>query len=366
MASSRLVVGTYTRKEDHVDGKGKGVYSISIDHASGKMTLVHVNDNTGVNPSFVNTTHHGALVFAVNEVADVVPGHPNGTGFLRSFSLDAHGRLTPQSEQPSHGSYPCHVVADPSNRFVAVSNYGGGSVALFPYAHGVLGAASSVIQMMGASHVNPQRQDAPHCHSSTWLSPTTLAVMDLGNDKVMQYTLDHDTGMLSPHASRPYVVLPPGSGPRHMDVHPTKSLAYVTHELANAVSVHSIDPTAGLSLPLQVVSLLPAGVPVGGANLAAEVRVSKCGHFVLASSRGRDEIVVFRITYPLGYLAAPTFVSSGGAIPRHFQLVGPDLVVVANQNGDSLVSFRLSAEHGLVRLGPSLAIPSPVCVQVVE
>ncbi|CAK4072702.1 unnamed protein product [Aphanomyces euteiches] len=365
MTSSTLVVGTYTRKEGHVDGKGKGICTIKVSHETGELSLVHVNEDVGVNPSFVIARSATGHVIAVNEDAYVTESHPQGTGYVTSFSIDDAGVLTFQSKQPSHGSYTCHANFDPSGRFVVASNYGGGNIALYPISpEGVLSPATSVVQMTGASLANPQRQEAPHCHSSTWITPTILAVMDLGNDKVMQFTLNTATGVLEPHA-RPHIVLPPGSGPRHMGVHPTKPLAYVVNELSNTLSVHSIDATDGLSEPLQIASILPPESAVDGTTLAAEVHVSKCGNFVLCSTRGPNCIAVLRITYPAGHVASPTFVSSNGSFPRHFQLVGDDLVLVANQNSDSIFSFRLTPAEGLKPTGHQLNIPTPVCLSLV-
>ncbi|ETV81285.1 hypothetical protein H257_05847 [Aphanomyces astaci] len=368
--STRLLVGTYTRKEDHVDGQGKGIYTVSIDHASGKLTLIHVNDNTGINPSFVVVKANA--VYAVNEHSDTLKDtFPNGSGLVASFSLDNLGRLTRTSEHPSRGGFPCHVSIDPTNSFVAVANYGGGNVTVFPIdAHdGKLHDHSGFAQMTGASLANPQRQDGPHCHSTTWLSRSTLAVLDLGTDTISHH-LVHANGALAIHPDAPVVALPPGSGPRHLTLHPTLPLAYVVHELSNNLSVHSIDAAVLSPNPVQVVSLLPHPstsqdhATVDG-SIAAEVRVSKCGHFIVASIRGIDQLAVFRITYPSGLLAAPQFVSTQGSVPRHFTLVGDDLVVVANQNSHSIVSFQLSPADGLVPTGHALHIPSPSCVAVV-
>ncbi|ETV95608.1 hypothetical protein H310_11039 [Aphanomyces invadans] len=365
---TRLLVGTYTRKEDHVDGKGNGIYTVSIDHATGKMALSHVNENAGVNPSFVVVK--GSSAYAVNEHSDALQDtFPHGSGMVVSFTLDEQGRLHRTSEHPSRGGFPCHLSIDPSGSFVAVANYGGGNVSVFPIdrRNGKLHDSSGFVQMTGASLANPQRQEAPHCHSTTWLSPTTLAIVDLGSDKISHQFLSPG-GALTQHPDADDMTLPPGSGPRHLDIHPTLPLAYVVHELSNKLSVHTIDANRGLlSTPLQTVSLVSAAFKAKSSveSIAAEVRVSKCGHFVLASVRGIDQLAVFRITYPAGLLSAPQYVSSQGTVPRHFTLVGTDLVVVANQNSHSIVSYRLSSLDGVVPTGHSLHIPSPSCVAVV-
>src|SRR5690606_35699383 len=88
------------------------------------------------------------------------------SGAVSAFAIEGDsGNLTLLNQQASHGGAPCHLVVDPSGRYVLAANYAGGSVASFPIeADGGLGAAASVVQHEGAS-VNRSRQQAPHAHS---------------------------------------------------------------------------------------------------------------------------------------------------------------------------------------------------------
>ncbi|OQS01349.1 hypothetical protein ACHHYP_01176 [Achlya hypogyna] len=352
-----VLVGTYTRKEDHVDGKGEGIYAISVEHATGKMALRAVTD-VGVNPSFVCASKD--LAFVVNECADDVDGH--ATGFVRAYGIGSDGKLSLKNIEPSHGSYPCHSSVDPSGKFVAVSNYGGGNVALYPIrADGTIGTASSIQKFSGASLVNPARQEAPHCHSTTWTGPNTLTAMDLGNDKVMQFVLNAGNGTLTPH-SQAFVAQPAGAGPRHMSVHPTLPVAYVVHELSNSLGVFAIEADGALAATaLQTVSTrVPARAKTDAFSLNAEVQVAPSGAAVVVSNRGDDTLVSFPIADD-GRVGEPSFASSGGAFPRHFAFVGADIVVSGNQNSDTVLTYRLLENGTLEPTGEVLNIPTPVC-----
>ncbi|EQC41055.1 hypothetical protein SDRG_02110 [Saprolegnia diclina VS20] len=356
--ATQVLVGTYTRKEDHVDGKGKGVYAISVEHATGKMSLLGVTD-VGVNPSFVAAAN--GVAFVVNECADDVNGQ--ATGFLRAYVIGADGQLTLKNMEPSHGTYPCHASVDPYGRYVAVSNYGGGNVALYPIQpDGSIAPASSIQQFTGASLVNAARQEAPHCHSTTWAGANLFA-LDLGNDKVMQFALQAVTGALEPHSARAFVPQPPGAGPRHMSMHPTLPVAYVVHELSNSLGVFALESDGSLAAtPLQTVSTrLPERAQTDAFSLNAEVQVAPSGRAVVVSNRGDDTLVTFPITAD-GRVDAPTFVSSGGLFPRHFAFVSNDLVLSANQNSDSILTYRLAPNGSLEPTGESIAIPTPVCL----
>jgi len=78
--------------------------------------------------------------------------------------------------------------------------------------------------------------------------------MDLGNDNVVQYTLDTDTGVLT-HLSD--VHMGAESGPRGIVFHPEHRIAYVNCELGGTVVACSIDDAAGLTAN-QTVKVYPA------------------------------------------------------------------------------------------------------------
>ncbi|MEI0736187.1 beta-propeller fold lactonase family protein [Paenibacillus sp. JTLBN-2024] len=53
----------------------------------------------------------------------------------------------------------------------------------------------------------------------------------------------------------------------------------------------------------------------------------------------------------------------GGRTPRNFAVVKGGYVLAANQNSDSVVSFRIDKESGrLTPTGHTLSLPKPVCV----
>ncbi|OQS00526.1 hypothetical protein THRCLA_05929 [Thraustotheca clavata] len=354
----QLLVGSYTRKEDHVDGKGSGVYALQVDESTGKMELQTVTD-VGVNPSFVCAGN--GLAFVVNECADEVDG--SRTGFVRAYLIKEDGSLELKNTQLTHGSYPCHCCIDPEGEFVAVANYGGGSVALFPIQQdGSIQPASTVVQFEGASLAVPSRQEAPHCHSTTWLDKKTLLALDLGNDKVMQLTLNA-SGELVEHPEVPFILQPPGAGPRHLSLHPTLPFAYVIHELSNTLSVYERESNGSLAAtPIQTVSTRkPELVKTDSFSLNAEVQVSPSGQTLTCSNRGDDTLVTFAIGQD-GRVGEPSFVSSGGTFPRHFVHISDKLLLSANQNSDTIVAYYVHENGTLEPTGESIEIPTPVCL----
>jgi 6-phosphogluconolactonase len=114
----------------------------------------------------------------------------------------------------------------------------------------------------------------------------------LGSDWVRAYTLEDSTGRLAA-LNRPgsggggnIVVLPPGSGPRHLVLHPTLPVAYVINELQNTVARLDWDRGSGVltanvaAQPQRVVSTLPPGAPPGCLirQAATGCAVQVCAH----------------------------------------------------------------------------------------
>jgi 6-phosphogluconolactonase len=88
---------------------------------------------------------------------------------------------------------------------------------------------------------------------------------------------------------------------------------------------------------------------------------------VYGSNRGHDSIVVFSADQSTGALTLVEHEPSGGDTPRDFEMdPAGDVLIVANQNSDSLVVFRI-ADDGTLSAVTSGGVtqPDPVAVQIV-
>src|ERR1700721_2084805 len=161
-------VGTYT-DDGGTPTKSKGIYAYRYDASTGEVAALGLAAETA-NPSFLVVPPNGRFLYVVNEVGNYKG--PNSGG-VRAFSIDhATGKLTLLNEVPSRGADPCYVTVDKTGKYVLVANYTGGSLAVFPVlADGKLGEASAFIQHSGHG-ANPKRQEKAHAHSID-LSPAT-------------------------------------------------------------------------------------------------------------------------------------------------------------------------------------------------
>ena len=62
-----MFVGTYTKKEGHVDGQADGIIALKLDPESGEI-LSNKTVAEVVNPSFVKVSQDGKFLFAVSEL----------------------------------------------------------------------------------------------------------------------------------------------------------------------------------------------------------------------------------------------------------------------------------------------------------
>jgi 6-phosphogluconolactonase len=155
--------------------------------------------------------------------------------------------------------------------------------------------------------------------------------------------------------------LPPGSGPRHLAIHPAGSSIYVLNELLNTVSVLRRDDASGALSLVQTLPTLPSGFT--GENHTAEIFVHPNGKFVYSSNRGHNSLAVFAVE-PDGRLTSAGHVGTGGAVPRGFALSpGGDWLIAANQASNNLVVFKVDAATGkLTPTGQEFPVRTPVCV----
>ena len=92
----------------------------------------------------------------------------------------------------------------------------------------------------------------------------------------------------------------PGSGPRHIALHPNGRWAYVISELANTVTAFDWDGDKGSFHELQTISTLPKDFK--GENSTAEIAVDPKGRYLYGSNRGHDSIAVYAIDPAKGLL----------------------------------------------------------------
>ncbi|MEN3538963.1 lactonase family protein [Microbispora sp. ZYX-F-249] len=329
-----LVIGGYT---PDTEGSGPG---LTVARAQADGRLEAVAETTASGPSFVIAHPRLPLLYAVLERA--------GDGGLAVFADEpGEGAPRPLAEHPSGGSLPCHLALDAQARWLAIANYGDGTVTAYRLGEDGMPEPGPLTFPHEGRGPHPDRQEGPHAHQAVFGPDGVLYVTDLGTDEVRRFL----PGM-RPHPGGP-VRLASGSGPRHFLHH--EGHWYVTGELDGTVRVYD-----GEWREAGVVRASGAAGDSGGGNLPSHIALSGDGRHLYVANRGPDTVSVFEVDGPRLTMAAE--VPAGGSWPRHFIIDG-DRLYVANQRSDAVAVLTL--KDGLP--GPAeqaLAVGTPSCVLI--
>jgi 6-phosphogluconolactonase len=353
-----MYVGTYTEKEDFVDGKATGIYVYELNTNTGKLTYISSSPHT-VNPSYLVADNENKILYAVNETGN--QDKPGGS--VSAFKLSGDGRqMDFLNSVSSQGNFPCYVSMDKSGKWVMCANYGSGTVAVLPVKDsGSLGEATMMHQHTGKG-LSP-RQDAAHAHCILQNPSNNLIYScDLGADTIYIYKLNTTTGKLN-LTGHNYATMP-GAGPRHMAFHPSMNLAYEVNELNGTIEVMYVDSLTGALKRIQVISTLDPGVKTDAS--CADIHLTPSGKFLYASNRGKiNNLAIYQVDQKTGKLALIGHQPVKGKTPRNF-IIDPTgkFLLVANQDTGNVVTFKIDQETGkLEDTGIESSIPSPVCLK---
>jgi 6-phosphogluconolactonase len=355
-----VYVGTYTSSGHPAKNTtSKGIYAYRFNSSTGEVDPLGLAAESE-QPSFLAVDPAGKFLYAVNET-DTYQGQPSGG--VSAFSIDrSTGMLSFLNEVPSRGGAPAHVTVDHTGKYVLVSNYNGGSLAVFPaLPDGKLGDATAFVQHHG-SGVNKDRQASPHVHE-TVLSPDNRFALsaDLGLDDLFGYPFDAKTGMLG---SEPRVLnLTPGFGPRHLAFSPDGGFIYLVSEMGSTVTVIAYNRQDGALSVRETVRLAPISDDASKKS-GAEIAVGPSGKYLYASNRGDDFLAVYSIDNSTGMITRTETVSLEGKTPRDFA-IDPSgrWLWDANQDSDNIILFRIDQQNGgLMPSGLALKVGAPTCV----
>jgi 6-phosphogluconolactonase len=141
---------------------------------------------------------------------------------------------------------------------------------------------------------------------------------------------------------------------------------YVANEIDSTVSVYNWDDEKGVLYPVQTLPTLPESTSLS--NIVADIHLTPSGKYLYVSNRGHDSLAGFAVNDKRGYLTPIGHYPTQGKWPRNFAIdpIG-NFLLVANQNSNTVVTFWIEQKTGqLIPTGQVTAIPSPVCVKIVE
>ena len=338
-------VGCFTTERRRARGTGIDVYRTG----AGLADWVHLGRVAGLeNPSFLASDPARRVLTAVQGDGDVAT----------AFAVEPGGGLLSLGGAATGGTNGVHQALDPSGLSWIVANYASGTLAVLPVREdGSLQPAVQVLPLPGEPGPHRTEQACSHPHQVVSAPEGRhLLVPDKGLDRV--FVLRLEGGRLAVVAQ---TAMRPGAGPRHIAFHPRRPLTFLVNELDSTIATCRWDGEAGALIPVDLVPTLPPDF--FGASTAAAVVVTPCGRFVYASNRGQDGIARFLFDAGAMRLKPVGWTRSGGREPR-FMTLGPggQHLLVANEQGDSLVEFAIDAETGDLERTAVRSSPSPCTI----
>jgi 6-phosphogluconolactonase len=332
-----LYIGTAT------GGDSQGIYKTTFDAATGILDAAELVAKIQ-NPTFLALGPDGKRLVSIGETSQ---------GKVFGFGVSQDG-LKETGSQGSAGRGPCHVAVHPSGRWAVVSNYGSGTIASYPVSeNGSPGPAVSQIQWEGT----------PRAHSATFSDTGRWVIFaDLGNDRLVIYAFDPQTGVLKP-APEHSIKTAIGAGPRHTTFHPGGKFFYVANELNSTVSFYLWSEMTGELTEKLTLDLMDPGYQ--GKRSSADIHVSGDGKYLYVSNRGdANSITSFAINQDTGALMLVAQQPCGGKHPRNFT-IDPSgrYLLVANRDTNNIVVFHRNTQTGKLKpANVELSISKPMCL----
>ncbi len=335
-----LLVGTYT------DGNSEGIYQLQFDQDSGEFSDAVLIAKVE-NPSFFTYGPNKKYLYTVSETNAY-----NGTnsGSINAYKVLNGGQLQFLNTVSSQGAHPCHIAIDLKGKNVVVSNYTGGTVALY---HTLAdGSLSESFQVLDHNNTN----DVSHTHSANFYN-NNLFVADLGRDFLAQYVQNNDNS--ENYVLKEHHFMKDNAGPRHFEISSDGASIYVINELNSTITV--LKKEGHKYLNIQNISTLSD--VYSGKNSCADIHLSKNEKYLYGSNRGENSIVVFKRDKSTDLLQKIQTISTHGDWPRNFTLApNGKFLLVANQKSNTISVYNINEKTGTLTFSGSVAIPAPVCL----
>ncbi|MBQ9367915.1 MAG: lactonase family protein [Victivallales bacterium] len=337
--------------------KSKTFYIASCAPEGGIHSYVY-EDNHVVETGFFPVANANYIAFSPDKRFLFTSIAAKGIGGIASFKINADDSLEKLCEVVAPEMQACHLCCNPEATHIFTANYPLGRLAQYPLHDGIVGEVEFFVQHPGHGP-RADRQENAHAHY-TIISPEQkyLCVVDLGVDAIFAYPLTADG--IDRDGVKCSKIVPGGSGPRHLVFTQDGKRAYLLNELASTVT--SLTYEDGLFSIVQTVPMLPE--PYKDFNGAAAIRLTADEKFLLASNRGYDSIVTYRV-FDGGILGQSDLTLCAGSFPRDFNFLpscGKFAIGHEKSNhvyfyGFDPISGRLTPDGNIVR-----DIPRPICI----
>lgn len=367
-----LLVGTYSdmdalAHQPYAPVPGKGIYAMTLT-GRGKLVLNDVTE--ALNPAVLIPHSDGKTLYAIVETIQ-------DEGDVLRYTVNGDGTLAYHDSFRASGRSTCYLALSPQKDAAIVINYWDAIIDLADVdAEGRLGAIRQSFkqfhrpegewrQVTDREDHWGNRQVGPHAHCAHFWHDWVF-IPDLGENAVFQYRYDPAAKSLTRETHIPFE---PGSGPRHMAMHPTLDICYISNELFNTVCVARLDAsdpseTKPRLIPFEYHSTVDNREAT---SYVSEIKLSPDARFLYVSNRGDNSLAIFKVLDD-GRLERSGLVPTGGKFPRHFAITPcGTAVLVANQDSGHVRVFSRDIETGALEMTDEIfEVPAPNYIRFVN
>lgn len=338
LSFSSLIFGQNIPLYVGTNNGAEGIYRFDFNETTGALS----NNTLAVkveNASFITYTTDKKFIYSVST--------ENGETFVNAYKVNADGTLSLLNKVSSKGAGPCHVQLNEKNDKLVVSNYNGGTFAIY--------GINNDKSLQEASQVFDHNTELKksHAHSAKFYK-NNLFVADLGRDFLAQYVDNKGS-----YALKENFMMVEGAGPRHFEISKKGAYIYVINELNSTVTVLQKEKDSYKNI--QTIGTLRDDY--SGKNQCADIHLSKNEEFLYGSNRGENSIVVFKKNKKDGTLYKIQSIGVQGDWPRNFTLSpNGNYLLVANQKSQNISVYAIDMITGKLAFKYSLKTPTPVCL----
>ena len=329
-------IGSYTRKNS------KGIRKFSFNEEKFDIeNFYEVED-----PTYLALNEEGTILYAS------MRDHGDHGVLSMNLTTDIVDKVLFEKENT-----PCHISLFDS--YLLASNYHDGNLDLYQLEKEMVRKRIDSIKHEG-NGPDEKRQEGSRLHFALKnpLNEDILAC-DLGTDKVYLYALEKNSFEEVILEKKGEILLPPGSGPRHLTFLKKAKFLYIFSELSSEIFVY--DFRNGDYILKQAIKTLPEDF--SGDNTGAAIRVTPDNRFLYVSNRGHNSLSAFKIKEN-HLLEKIQTISTEGDHPRDFNIT-PDgeFLLVANMISNDLTLFKINRDSGkLTLLKKDIKTPEPVSI----
>ncbi|MGL4737271.1 MAG: lactonase family protein [Cellulosilyticaceae bacterium] len=300
------------------------------------------------NPSFCAVFEN--RLFVLNEL-----GEKGNVAFYEK--QEGAWRLVDKKEVSGGGL--CHLSYSPKHHLLFGACYGTGHIMSIEVLDAGFGEVTSLIRLEACAVDEVSRA---HCVQMD-TQQSYLYAVNIHTDTIWCFRIEE--GKLKPNQNFEKMVLPMGSGPRHIIFNEKKSVAYVITEYSNELFVLSYDNEMGELHLIQQISTLPLGFE--GKSYGATCVLTQDSQVLYAANRGDNSIVSFKVLEN-GCLEYSQRVSCGGEWPRHISLADEgDKLYVCNQKSHDVAVLEIDKQTGAIgQATKRLRFNEPTFVQEIK